>query len=391
MQTSLLTQLLGDAGAWTNAIRSTTADAGLPHLIVKRHSPFTFFARSKAMFGTSWFFLAASMVMGQADVAAGQAETDVLQVANLAWLLGDWQGEYALPEGVSEVGPAGSKVVSTHMWRWTLNKKFIALRIHEKIEGRVASTGEEILGRDQGSGALAHWFFGSTGIHGAGTWSRNGDTWALKWHAVAHGGKKYEATSYHVQIDADSYTWQLKDITEDGNRIPDWPKVTYRRKKSAELGEDELWQAFRKAAEGTWNGRGVACRDYEPSGISEGDVIHLRMTLKSELDGRVMVGQSDLQLADKPQKLECRVLIGWDADARQVRLLSFWSGGLSEEFVISKQVGNAFIGIYTAKLPGSETQRARVRVKFITPDSFVVRFLDGPCKGKVLSSWKRHE
>jgi len=148
--------------------------------------------------------LAASMVLGQPAVAAEQTKDAAPRATDLAWLLGEWRGEYVLPEGIPEVGPAGSKVVSVHTWRWTLNKKFITLKIREEINGRVASTGEEILGTDQDSGALAHWFFGSTGVHGVGTWRRNGDTWELKWRAAAPGGKKYEAVGDHVQIDADS-------------------------------------------------------------------------------------------------------------------------------------------------------------------------------------------
>ena len=342
------------------------------------------------MLSTS-LLLAASLVVGQADIATEQTKANVPHVADLAWLVGDWQGEYVLPEGVPEMGPAGSKVFSMHTWRWTLGKKFITLRIQEEINGKVVSTGEEILGKDQSTGALAHWFFGSTGIHGSGTWSRNGDRWELKWRGFALGGKKYEAIGDHVQIDAHGYTWQLRDMTEDGRRIPDWPKVTFRRKTAATPSEDELWQAFKTAAEGAWNGSAVASRDYESAGISKGDKFEMRFTLTSDLDGKVMVGKTDLQLKNKPLKLECRGLTGWDADTRQVRSLAFWSGGLLEELVISRHEGNRFIGTYAAKLPGSETQRARISMNYINPDHYVIKFLDGPSKGTVLSSWKRQK
>ena len=342
------------------------------------------------MLSTS-LLLAASLVVGQADIAAEQTKANVPHVADLAWLVGDWQGEYVLPEGVPEMGPAGSKVVSMHTWRWTLGKKFITLRIQEEINGKVASAGEEILGKDQGTGALAHWFFGSTGIHGSGTWRRDGNQWELKWRGFGPGGKTYEAISDHVPIHADGYTWQMRDMTVNGNSIPDWPKVTYRRKAAAAPGEDELWQAFRTAAEGTWNGSAVAGRDYEAAGISKGDKLEMRFTLTSDLDGKVMGGKTDLQLTNKPLKLECRVLTGWDADARQVRSLAFWSCGLLEEIVILRHEGNRFVGTYAAKLPGSETQRARITMNFIKPDFYVIKFLDGPSKGTILSSWRRQE
>jgi hypothetical protein len=110
-----------------------------------------------------------------------------------------------------------STAQSTHTWKWTLGKKFIALKIRDEIEGKIVSTGEEILGIDQRSGGLGHWFFGSAGFHGGGQWSGKGKRWELQWESFDPDGKKYAGVSDHVQLGADAYTWQMRDITADGN------------------------------------------------------------------------------------------------------------------------------------------------------------------------------
>lgn len=79
----------------------------------------------------------------------------------------------------------------------------------------------------------------------------------------------------------------------------------------------------------------------------------------------------------------------WDPETRQVRFLAVWSGALVEEIVLSREKGPAFFVTYTAKSPGSETLRVRIRLKYDTPDSFVYTFADGPNKGKELSRWTR--
>jgi hypothetical protein len=199
--------------------------------------------------------------------AAEEKKSSSLEPADLEWLIGDWEGEYAMPDGFPDVGPAGAQVVSTNSWRSTLGKNFISLNIRDQIEGKPLSTGMEILGRNNDTGTLGHWFFGSKGFHGSGEWSRAGDVWSLKWKSFELDGKKYEGVSKQIQVDADTYTWQMVNLKENGKSIPDWPKVTYRRKLAAAPGEDGLWQAFRAAAAGTWQGTGALYQDFPELGL----------------------------------------------------------------------------------------------------------------------------
>ncbi len=323
--------------------------------------------------------------------AADEGKASSPQLQDLAWLIGEWEGQYALPEGALDLGPAGAQVVSSNSFHWTLGKKFMMLNIRDKVDGKLASTGHEIIGHDNTTGTLRQWFYGSKGFHGTGHWSRSGDVWTIKWESFEPDGKHYEGFSDHVSVDADTFTWQMRDIKEDGKPVPDWPKVTYRRRLAAGPGEDELWQAYRAAAAGKWNGTGSLIQDIPQLSISQGDQFKSRFVLEGDMDGKVLLGKTQFEIPDKSFKAECRVMAGWDPDLRQVRFLGMWSGGVVEEIVLDRKQGRTFFGTYAVKSLGNATMRAPIRLRFDTPDSYEFTFLDGPHKGESLSSWKRAE
>ncbi|MHB8898358.1 MAG: hypothetical protein ACYC6Y_06395 [Thermoguttaceae bacterium] len=184
---------------------------------------------------------------------AAENKANGSRLQDLAWIIGQWQGEYLLPDGYPELGPAGAKVFHTESWRWSLAKKYIVLKFDDQIDGKTVSSGEELVGLDISTGKLMHWFFGSSGGHGQGEWSRQGDDWMLKWHGIGTGGKEIAGTSDQILIDAETYTWQMRDLTEDGKKVADWPKVTLKRTKPGTEGvtvDDYL--EFHKPLLGSW-------------------------------------------------------------------------------------------------------------------------------------------
>jgi hypothetical protein len=84
-----------------------------------------------------------------------------------------------------------------------------------------------------------------------------------------------------------------------------------------------------------------------------------------------------------------RILVGWDPASRQVRFLSVWSDGSLEELVLSTREGTAFLGTYSTKTAAAAPQQARIRADYVDADTCILTFLDGPNKGKQLSTWKR--
>lgn len=336
----------------------------------------------------TWVLLFLGCVAGLGS-RQGWADDEPVNLESLSWIIGEWEGEYILPDGVPEIGQGGSQVTHTESWRWAMNRKFIVLNLRDEIAGKVAATGQEILGLDESTGKLTHWYFGSTGGQGHGTWARRGNCWMLHWQGISPGGKKVQGTSDQILLDADTYTWQMRDITENGEKVADWPKVTLKRKQRIASRDDALWQSYRDACAGTWTGQGVLSRDLPDLNLTKGDQFTYQLTWTPELGGKALSGGGPFTIASKNFTAEARALSGWDPATGQVRLLAFWSGGLVEEILISKRQGNAFVGTYTVAVPGAETQREPIRIVFPDADHYVIKFVGASRRGEVLSSFTR--
>jgi hypothetical protein len=175
------------------------------------------------------FLLAASMVLGQAD----GDDSDQKHVQELSWLIGRWEGQFVLPEGIPDLGPPGSIVSDEQSLKWILNKRFIQYNFTSRIDGEVASEGMELIGWDASSEQLRHWFFGSTGIHGSGVWRRDGEAWVLDWSGTTPDKTAYSGSSVHRLLNQNTYTWQMTKLTKNGKKLPDWPVVEYKRQISS--------------------------------------------------------------------------------------------------------------------------------------------------------------
>ena len=57
----------------------------------------------------------------------------------------------------------------------------------------------------------------------------DGKTWKLKWSYTTADGTKLEGVSLHVPIDANTHTWEMKDVKMNGKASPDYPLITFRR------------------------------------------------------------------------------------------------------------------------------------------------------------------
>jgi hypothetical protein len=172
------------------------------------------------------FLLAASMVVGQGDTATSQQQ----QLKELSWLIGRWEGTYVLPEGIPDIGAPGSTVTDEQTFKWILNKNFIQYNFTSRIDGKVSSDGMEVIGLDVESGKLTHWVFGSTGFRGHGVWRRDGDAWVLDWSGVTPDKTTYSGSSVHCIVDRNTYTCQMVHLKKNGDKIPDWPVIEYKRK-----------------------------------------------------------------------------------------------------------------------------------------------------------------
>lgn len=332
------------------------------------------------------FFLFGVLLISCTFASAAEPSSNYEHLKPLEWLIGEWCGEFNMPYDLKPL-KEGDHVQYCATFRWVLNKSFIVVDGSMLKDGLRVPDSHEIIGWDSGKKKITHSIWGDYGI-GIGEWSDAGTAPRLRW-TTGENENRTEATACFEQKDADTYTWQTKEIALGGKKMADWPLVTFHRKTG--VAADDLWNAWRQACEGTWIGEGTNGRDSTELGISKDDKFTYRRIQKPASQGACMVGEGDFKLVGKDASASVRLFDYWDPDASQVRSIASWTNGLVEEITIQKHLGTAFVGTYVVKAPGVAVERAGIRLNFPDPDSAVVKFIDGPRKGEVLCSWKREK
>lgn len=329
-------------------------------------------------------FLFCLLFLGWAVSAQGAEPSAAYEhLKPLEWEIGDWVSEY---QSAADSGPIkkGDTVTVHFSIRWSPDRSFFVNNSSSEVNGKKVATALEIISWDYEKSVVRHAYYGTWGT-GQGIWTKVGDRPEIEWTIQGPYGT-FQGKSYSTR-GADSWEWQIKDQTRNGEKMTDMPLATFRRKTGVPPGE--LWQAYREAAVGAWSGEGVIPGDFGSLPIAKGDRFAMQFTLKPDLDGKVAVGETDFHLVNKTFTSKCRVLAGWDPDTQQVRFTALWSGDLVEEIVITGKKGSSFLGTYTAKLPGTATSRSRISIDFPDKDHYAIKFLDGPYKGETISSFTR--
>ena len=302
----------------------------------------------------------------------------------LQWQIGDWVGEYTAAFDLAGV-KKGDVVTSHTSFRWMLDRSVLVVDSHQVVGGKRIPNTHEIASWDPTSNKRIVRFYTAQGA-GCGEYAQIGDKIVLPWSADLEEGK-LKGTSYIEKVDADTYTWQGREVTLAGKKLPDWPVVTMRRKTGAAPGE--LWNNFRDAAKGKWKGTGELLRDGEVPDLAKGTKFEIDFLFEPVADGMAMTGRFDFRIPGKDVAATAPFLAGWDPQTEQIAIRDFWSIGGLEEVFLSRQKGKQFFGTYAGKSPGAAPLKGRIRWRYHDADSYDLTFLDGPYKGQVLSSWKR--
>ncbi len=140
----------------------------------------------------------------------------------LAWLVGDWSDEVSPQNGLS--------VRST--CDWTANRAFLIRKF--KVEGpNISRLGTEVIGWDPRGQRIRSWVFDSDGGFGENLWVRDGNRWLVRHTGTRPDGSDASATNVFTVVDADTVTVQSKDRMAGGDRQPDVPEVTLKRRPVA--------------------------------------------------------------------------------------------------------------------------------------------------------------
>ncbi len=183
---------------------------------------------------TTTLFAAALLLLGVSPCIGAEAKAvpDYEQLKALEWMIGDWEAEWVIPaEGFPSLEGyvPGAEVHSTSSNFWMQNKNYIGSKGRDVMDGKVLHEVFEMVGVDPKSKKIIHWLFSILGGWGTGEWSFENGTWTLKWSGTTGDGTRLGGVSYITQIDANTYTWEMKQLKRDGKNVPDTPKITNRR------------------------------------------------------------------------------------------------------------------------------------------------------------------
>jgi hypothetical protein len=296
-------------------------------------------------------------------------------IAEQEFFVGQWRGS----------GHVGDDEVTIELTaRWAPGKHALMIQGKTTRSGQRPERWSLLSGCDASTGDMVDVSFGVHGSMFETRWKTVSETKQVGTEKGIQDGNVLTVQCEAVKHGPDA--WTYSSTTGDGKPI----KIEYRRMDGLGVPAGSLWEAYRTVATGTWKGEGTITRDNAKTGT------HPRGSFRSYLVPDTGTGwprgfwQCHVRGHRQAASLDyTRILAGWDPDRQQIRFICQWSSGLLEEIILTNQRGQVFLGTYTAKLDGLPTHSARMSVDYTDRDSCVLTFLDGPNKGKVLSTWRR--
>ena len=161
----------------------------------------------------------------EAAVAAAAADSEqvagVAEMAELAWMIGDWIDE-------------GDRSAIYHSCSWGMGKSFIKREFTITMGDDIAMNGIEVVGWDPADKTYRSWVFDSEGGFGSAVWTREGENWTKRLTGTTKTGQKAFATNTIIKVDDNSYQWRAHGRVLDGEILPNIDIVTVVRTTEGE-------------------------------------------------------------------------------------------------------------------------------------------------------------
>jgi uncharacterized protein (TIGR02246 family) len=193
-----------DAAIEDGITQVTPADGGLP--TVAR------FSAVLVMKDGEWYFESVHDAIAHPPSNAEHFE-------DLEWLIGDWAGDAAKGES------------NRATYAWAENQNFIVSSFAVTLNDVPVSGGTQWIGWDAVDKQVRSWSFYSGGGIGEATWTKDGDKWRLAVNARLANGKRASATNVLTKVDNDHATWQITQLTVNGEPVGDPPPIKLKRVK----------------------------------------------------------------------------------------------------------------------------------------------------------------
>lgn len=138
---------------------------------------------------------------------------------DLEWLVGNW----------ADAKDKGA--VARVDYAWAKDQNFLLSTFTTTFKNISVGGGTQWIGYDAANKAIRSWTFELNGGFGEGAWARDGKAWTVKTTATDRDGAKVTLTTVITPVDADTLTWQVKDLTVGGKAQPTGPAITMKRVK----------------------------------------------------------------------------------------------------------------------------------------------------------------
>lgn len=148
-------------------------------------------------------------------------ESPQAKLAELAWLIGDWE----------DVDKENDLTVRSQ-YVWSKGEAFITRNVVVKQGDETLLEGWQIIGWDPVEERIRSWTFDTEGGFAEGRWTREGERWLVREAGVNPDGGRTTAENTITKVGEDKLTWQSGNRTLDGDPLPSIGVIEAKRVKN---------------------------------------------------------------------------------------------------------------------------------------------------------------
>jgi len=162
-----------------------------------------------AKVGDQWLM---SSVRDGAAIATPAAS----HLQDLDWLVGTWSSE-----------KNGGRVDVE--CKWVADQKFLERRFSASRDGKVVSSGLQVIGWNAAAQSIESWTFTSDGGHAVGLWTPRKGGWVIENVGQLADGTPTTAVNFFVRVDDNSLSWKSVARSAGASPLPDSDEILLKR------------------------------------------------------------------------------------------------------------------------------------------------------------------
>jgi len=145
--------------------------------------------------------------------------SELITLKDIEWLVGEWSAKHAEAE-------------ANVKYSWDEAKAFLRGQYTLKRDGKLATSGTHIIGKNP-SGGLRAWVFDASGTFGESTWSNEENHWIIEGAGTLPDGSEVAAVNILIPLGPDAFTWQVVERSAGGTMLPGTPPIRVTRVKNS--------------------------------------------------------------------------------------------------------------------------------------------------------------